>query len=208
MRILNSLSLGAVGFLGVSCFSLAQPPGGGGFGGMMQPGRGIDPSQLLLNKSIQEELKLSDDSAKEILLKYTEESSALLSRILAEKGNKEQAKRLEQIRTQLMGLRAFTDDRISIMLKLTADQKKEIKELAEDVRKESDELRQGIGMDFSKMGEMMKQVAEMNKQALSKASEILKDDQKKTWTELVGKPFEIKMVGGGRGGPGRPKRVD
>ena len=71
MRILKSLSLGAVGFLGVSCFSLAQPPGGGGFGGMMQPGRGIDPSQLLLNKSIQEELKLSDDSAKEILLKYT-----------------------------------------------------------------------------------------------------------------------------------------
>ena len=55
----------------------------------------------------------------------------------------------------------------------------------------------------------MKKVGELNKQALAKATELLKDDQKAAWQDLVGKPFEMKM-GGGRGGPGgnRPRRVD
>ena len=108
-----------------------------------------------------------------------------------------------------MGLRAFSDEKIGSLLKLSDEQKKEIKELGEDVRKEVEDLRKDIGMDFSKMGDMMKKVGELNKQALAKATELLKDNQKAAWQDLVGKPFEMKM-GGGRGGPGgnRPRRVD
>ena len=217
MRFLNKVAFTALAFAGGTCFVLAQPPGGGfpggggGFGGMMQ-GRGLDPTQLLNNKSVLEELKLTEDEAKDVLQKYNEETSSLLAKILKDKGKNDQAKRLDQIRTQQMGLRAFSDEKIASLLKLSDDQKKEIKELSEDIRKETEELRKDIGMDFSKMGEMMKKVSELNKQALSKATEILKDDQKTKWQELVGKPFEMKM-GGGRGGPGgpgggRPRRID
>jgi len=204
----------AMAFTGATCLALAQPPGGGfpggGFGGMMMAGRGgADPTQLLNNKSVLDELKLSEDDAKEILQKYSEETSGLLAKILADSGKGDQAKRLNQIRTQQMGFRAFSDNKIASLLKLSDDQKKEIKELEEDVRKEADELRKEIGMDFSKMPEMMKKVGELNKQALTKATEILKDNQKITWQDLIGKPFEMKM-GGGRGGPGggRNRRAD
>jgi hypothetical protein len=210
MRFMNKVALSALAITGVTCFSLAQPPGGGGgLGGMMMQGRGGDPTQLLNNKSVLDELKLSEEDAKEILQKYSDESSSLLAKILTDKGKKDQAKRLEQIRTQQLGLRAFSDEKIGSLLKLSDEQKKEIKELGEDVRKEVEDLRKDIGMYISKMGDMMKKVGELNKQALAKATELLKDDQKTAWQDLVGKPFEMKM-GGGRGGPGgnRPRRVD
>ena len=213
MRFMNKIAFSALVFSGATCLALAQPPGGGfpggGFGGMMMQGRGMDPTQLLSNKSVLDELKMSEDDAKEVLQKYSDESSALLAKILSDKGKSDQAKRLNQIRTQQLGLRAFSDEKIASLLKLTDEQKKEIKELSEDVRKEAEEMRKDIGMDFSKMGEMMKKVSDLNKQALTKASELLKDDQKAKWQELVGKPFEMKM-GGGRGGPGggRPRRAD
>ncbi|MCE2804212.1 MAG: hypothetical protein LW700_03240 [Gemmataceae bacterium] len=209
MLFKNKIAFTAMAFTGATCLALAQPPGGGfpggGLGGMMMmQGRGgSDPTQLLNNKSVLDELKLSEDDAKEILQKYSEETSGLLAKILADSGKGDQAKRLNQIRTQQLGLRAFSDAKIASLLKLSDDQKKEIKELEEDVRKEADEMRKEIGMDFSKMGEMMKKVGELNKQALGKATELLKDNQKATWQELVGKPFEMKM-GGGRGGPGGP----
>jgi hypothetical protein len=38
----------------------------------------------------------------------------------------------------------------------------------------------------------MKKMNELRKQTLSKAEAKLNDEQKKTWNELLGAPFEVK----------------
>lgn len=195
----------AVALAGAMAVSVVAQPPGGGFGGMMQGRGGMDPAAMLMNKSVQEELKISEEEAREIIQKYSEESSALLLKVLESKGKKDQAKRLNQIRVQQMGLRAFADEKIASTLKLTSEQKNEIKEIGEDLRKEVETMRKDIGMDFNKMREMMRKVTSLQKDAVTKAAEMFSADQKKAWSELVGAPFEMKMeLGGGRPGGRRP----
>jgi phosphoenolpyruvate carboxylase len=195
----------------------AQGPGGrggqpgGGFGGGMMMGRGGSPNAaaLLGNKSVQEELKLSEDDAKEILQKYNDETNNLLTKILGEKAKPEQVARLKQIRHQQLGFAAFQDAAIQKTLKMDDGQIKEVKEIAEDMRKEAEELRKDIGMDFTKMREMMTKIQTMQKEAVGKAVSVLKDDQKKVWEEMTGKPFTMRNeFPGGPGAPGgnRPRR--
>lgn len=180
----------------------AQPPGGGrgGFGGMMvgPGGGGGNPTMMLMNKGVQDELKLSQEDVDAIVKKYNEETASLFAKVLAEKAKPEQVARFKQIRTQQMGFAAFQDAAIQKSLKMTEDQVKEVKEIAEDMRKEGDELRksmQGGGGDFR---EMMTKMQAMQKDALTKASAVLKDDQKKLWEELTGKPFTMaNPMGGG-----------
>lgn len=203
-------ALASVAFGGVLAVSVvAQPPGGGGgFGGGMFQGRGGgDPAMMLMNKSVQAELKITEDEARDILQKYNEETTSLLAKVLEDKGKKDQARRLNQIRVQQLGFRAFSDEKVASTLKLTTDQKNEIKEIAEDLKKEVDSMRKDIGMDFSKMRDIMTKSASLQKDAVAKVSEMLNAEQKKAWKELVGAPFEMKSeFGGGRpgGAGGRP----
>jgi len=173
-------------------------------GGIMGRG-GMDPAMLLMNKSVQEELKISEEDARAIIQKYNDETSSLLVKVLEDKGKKDQAVRLNQIRIQQMGFRAFADDKVASALKLTNDQKNEIKEIAEDLRKEVDAMRKDAGMDFSKMRDIMRKSSALQKDAVAKVNEMFNSDQKKAWKELVGTPFEMKMeFGGGRPGGKRP----
>lgn len=197
-------TLALAGAMAVSV--VAQPPGGGGGFGMFQGRGGTDPAMMLMNKSVQEELKISEDEAREIIQKYNEETTSLLAKVLEEKGKKDQARRLNQIRVQQLGMRAFGDDKVVAALKLTSDQKNEIKEITEDLKKEVDSMRKDAGMDFTKMRDIMRKSASLQKDAVAKVGEMLSAEQKQAWKELVGAPFEMKMeFGGGRpGGPGAP----
>lgn len=196
-RTLASLAFAAAMAAAVS----AQPPGGGFGLGMFQGRGGVDPAMMLMNKSVQEELKISEDEAREIIQKYNDETTTLLAKVLEEKGKKEQARRLNQIRVQQLGLRAFGDDKVVAALKLTAEQKSEIKEIAEDLKKEVDSMRKDAGMDFTKMRDIMRKSSSLQKDAVAKVGEMLNAEQKKAWKELVGTPFEMKMeFGGGRPG--------
>ncbi|MFM7111556.1 MAG: hypothetical protein ACKO26_10475 [Planctomycetota bacterium] len=201
-RVVASLSLASA--LGASV--LGQPPTGGVFGGGGIMGRGgMDPAMLLMNKSVQEELKISEDDARAIIQKYNDETSSLLVKVLEDKGKKDQAVRLNQIRIQQMGFRAFADEKVASALKLTNDQKNEIREIAEDLRKEVDAMRKDAGMDFSKVRDIMRKSSTLQKDAVAKVNEMFSSDQKKAWKELVGTPFEMKMeFGGGRPGGRRP----
>lgn len=190
---------------GAMAASVFAQPNGGGFGfGMFQGRGGVDPAMMLMNKSVQEELKISEDEAREIIQKYNDETTSLLAKVLEEKGKKEQARRLNQIRVQQLGIRAFGDDKVVSALKLTSEQKNEIKEIAEDLKKEVESMRKDAGMDFTKMRDIMRKSTTLQKDAVAKVGEMLNADQKKAWKELVGTPFEMKMeFGGGRpGGPG------
>jgi len=210
------LVLGVVALLASP--ALAQPPGGGrGMGG-----GGI--GMLLTNKSVQEEAKIDketadkldeamkkmredfkDDFAKlrdrqtkpeertEIMKKTGEETLKIATTIL----KPEQLKRVQQIAKQQMGVAVFADADAQKTLKLTDEQKDDLKKLGEDVAKDMREIFQSAGQgafgDPEKMAEIRKKTAAMTSEAMEKASKMLKDDQKAALKELLGEKFEVKM---------------
>jgi Spy/CpxP family protein refolding chaperone len=217
---------------------------GGGFGGGFGFG---GPGFLLMNSSVQKELKLTDDQIKKITdanesvrEKHREDFEALgklegderrekgqeLRKQMADETNKalaeilkpEQNKRLKEITLQQDGARAFNNPEVQKALNLTDDQKEKIKTINEDAAKEREELfprgRRGGGGGFDKdaFKEKMTKMAAMNKETLDKVTSVLTDDQKKTWKDMTGAPFEIKFEfppGGPRGGRrpgGEPKK--
>jgi len=217
-----------------------QRPGGGGFGGF--GGGGLD--QLLTNKSVQEEVKIDKDQAAKIdetVKKFREdnkddydkssfrnqdtkpEEKAEIRKKLNEKFTDvakdlvkpEQMKRIKQIQLQQQGLMAFTSEDVQKQLKITDDQKDQLKTIGEDLRKDMGELRQNAGGNFQEMATKMR---ELNKDAMEKVQKILTDDQKKSWKEMTGEPFQVRFEQprrpGGNANPPRgesqaqPKKID
>lgn len=211
--------------------SMAQGQRGqrGGFGGM---GGG---QFLLMNTGVQKELKLSEEqvtkireSGQEVFQKYQDdfqkirelpqeeqgEKRAELMKKIAEDNKKalaeimkpEQVKRFREIEIQQGGVTmALTDTDLAGKLKLTDAQKTGLKEIQDDLQRETRALFQGAGgggFDAQAFQENQKKMQAMRKESQTKAASLLSDDQKKTWKEITGEPFEVKFEGFGQGGPG------
>jgi Spy/CpxP family protein refolding chaperone len=192
-------------------------PRGGGFG--------LDLLGLLSQKSVQEELKLSEDQAKKVTelaekqrgasrpsrdasreerQKQREERAKANDKAVAEILKPEQVKRLKQISLQRRGARAFGDAEVADALKLTDEQTDKIKAIQEDVGKELGDLRRGGDRE-----EARKKAETLRKAAGEKAMNLLTAEQKTKWKELTGEPFkgEIRFPGpGGRGRSGNGAR--
>jgi DNA-binding MarR family transcriptional regulator len=217
------LTAALIGLLALPLF--AQRPGRDR--GMMQ----IDAATLLQNKSVQEELKLTDkqkDALSEVSKKVREAMTEAFKgggdkeafKTAREEAKKavtkiqddlkpEQKKRLTQIETQvkvqMQGPTAFTKDDLASALKLTDKQKEEIKSIAEDTSKDVAEIRKDAGKDKEKRTEATAKIGKLNKEAVSKVVKSFDADQKKTFQEMTGEPFEYKPeFGGFGGGTGRP----
>jgi Spy/CpxP family protein refolding chaperone len=192
----------------------------GGFGG---GGGGF----LLANKSVQDELKLSQeqlDKIKEHNEKQMEKFQALKELPKEERKEKRQAlakemtaenekfakeilkpeqhKRFKQIEYQAAGLRAFEMPDVASALKLTDEQKEDIKKLQEDTDRDIREMLKEGGKENFK--ENFKKAAGMRKDAMTKAVGLLKPEQKEEWKKLTGEPFEVRFEGF-RGGRGKKK---
>lgn len=174
--------------------------GAGGFGG----------GQLMLlgQKSVQEELKLSEqqiekvaelskknregfkdlkDLSQEDLRKRLAETSAANAKALTEILKKDQSKRLKEIGLQTRGGSALADPEVASALKLTDEQKEKVKSIREESR--------GKGRGgFS---------PEARKAAQEKLMGVLTDEQKSTWKTMTGEPFkgEIQQFPRGKGRP-------
>ncbi len=186
----------------------AAPPGSGGW-------------LLLSNKGVQKELKLTDEQARKLeafrtearemareqarglrdlpadgrrakLQELTRSSNEALQKGLADTLKPEQVKRFEQIAVQAAP-DAFGIPRVQEALKLTDDQKAQIKEINEETTKSMRGLRDEFRNDREAA---MKKGAEMRKGAKEKAAALLTDDQKKAWKELIGEPYEVKFEPG------------
>jgi hypothetical protein len=110
---------------------------------------------------------------------------------------KEQVERLQQIERQNMGTRAFTDAATVEALKLTAAQKDSVKGITGDLQKEVREIFGEAGkgkFDVEKFQENQKKVQKLNKEYMGKLVDILDDNQKKTWKELTGEPFDLTKL--------------
>ena len=175
---------------------------------------------LLGQKSVQEDLKLSDDQVKEWkefgekmrkeregLRDLSREEAGKKMQELRKEGeeklakllDKKQAKRLKQITLQVQGASAYSNPEVAKALAFTDEQKKDIKAIQEDAGKQIREIFQGEGTREEKF----KKVGELQKTATAKALKLLTDDQRKTWKEMTGAEFkgkiEMPRFGGGRG---------
>jgi hypothetical protein len=213
MRRFMRLVAAAVVVLVIPSLS-AQPPGGGGFRD--------NPMFLLTNKSVQEELKLTEaqtgklqkmreereaqmkkafDEAKgdrekavELFKKFAEEGNKASAEFIKTELKPEQARRFHQIEVQVAGLRAFLRDDVKTALKLTDKQAEDLKKAAADVAKEASDLRREARGDREKMAAAQKKIDELNAKALDKATQDFSADQKKAWKDLTGDKFELKVT--------------
>jgi Spy/CpxP family protein refolding chaperone len=192
----------AVGLLGLLASpALAQFRGGFGLGGLVR------------NESVQKELNVTDEQKtkltealdkvrenhKDDLEKFRDlsmEERQKLMRTINEENTKavrgilddKQMKRLKQITWQTQGAQAFQDPEVQKSLKLTDEQKDKIKAINEDSGKQMRELFQG---GFNE--ETRKKMQDLRKETLDKCSAVLTADQKKSWQEMTGKPFEVRF---------------
>lgn len=182
--------------------SVAQAQRGRGFG--------FGPGALLQNEGVQKELKITDDQKtklKEALEKVRdshkddfekiremspEDRQKFMRKVGAETQkaiagilDAKQVKRLKQIEWQVGGARVLAAPEVQKGLKLSDDQKKKIAEVLDDSNKKMRELFQGGGGSREKFQELRKETEE-------KANNVLTADQKKSWKEMKGQPFEFQ----------------
>jgi hypothetical protein len=177
---------------------------------------------LLMNKSVQNELKLTDEQkekvasyqsemagkmreafskfrdlnpeeAREKLQAMMKEATTQSEKLVKEILKPEQARRLKQIELQQAGLRNFTNEETQKALQLTDEQKEKLETIAEDTAKDSQEIMREAGRDFQRAAEARKKVEALRKQAMEKANAVLTDEQKKALRDLMGEPFEVQF---------------
>jgi RNA polymerase sigma factor (sigma-70 family) len=170
------------------------------------------PLLFLTHKSVQEDLKMTDQQVKKAetaFQKHSEAAENLRDLKQADRRMKElelsrealrtirdvldagQQKRLRQISLQQQGARVLDSYRagtgpIIKELGLSEDQQGEIRELIRAATKKGQEVRQGDGPYSVEADEKMKAIQkELNDKVLS----VLTREQKTKWNEMIGKPF-------------------
>jgi hypothetical protein len=112
----------------------------------------------------------------------------------------DQLKRLHQIQLQTAGLRAFSQADVQTALKLNDDQKAKIKTITDDANKELAEFRPMRGAGGGGGGarpnpENQAKIQAIQKAATEKVQGVLTDDQKKSWKDMTGEPFQLQAGG-------------
>jgi hypothetical protein len=176
-------------------------------------------SGLLDNESVQKEIKLDDkqvEKAKELAEKVNEkmrdareslqslegeeratkqreinrEITAMATKEMSEFLKPAQVARFKQISYQQQGAQALMSPDVAEKLNLTEAQKNEIRE----IQTESQQEMRTVFQDFQNDREgAMKKMNELRAQTLAKVEAKFNDEQKKTWKELLGAPFEVKF---------------
>ena len=187
--------------------------GGGGGGGR-------DIVSLLTQKSVQEELKLSDDQVKKVTdlaggqrgagranqnlsaeerQKMQEERAKTNAKAVAEILKPDQLKRAKQISWQQQGAQAFSDPEVATAISLTDQQKEKIKTIQDDARQQGGQARRGGG----NQQEAQSRRDAMRKETEGKVMSLLTVEQKAKWKELTGETFKGEITQArGRGGRG------
>jgi Spy/CpxP family protein refolding chaperone len=188
-----------------------QQKGRGGFGGM----GGIF---MLTQEPVQKELKFTDEQKskaqdavtaarqahmdelaalrdapqEERAAKGTALNKTMTAEVVKALGlNEEQLKRFHQINIQAMRAQAFAMPEVQEKLKLTDEQKTQLREIASSARTQATEILKNAGDNRE---EARTQTVQLNKETTEKIMAILKDDQKAAWKELIGAPFEYTPV--------------
>jgi hypothetical protein len=195
---------------------------GGGRGGFGQQG-----PMLIFNKSVQDELKLTDDQ-KASVTKLQGKQREMMQKAREDAGDdfakamqtyrqamgkevntvlkSEQQKRFKQIQVQVGGAQALRGPEVAKALNLTDKQKEEIQGIIQDSLKDAAEIFKDAQGDREKMQQAFQKIQKMNQEANAKALKLLSADQQTTYKQLTGEKFNFKPDPiGRRGGRGKNK---
>jgi Spy/CpxP family protein refolding chaperone len=182
--------------------AVAQPPEGGPLGLWFW---------LLNHHAVRKELKLTDKQIKKVsdlakdlrekqrkelansrdmnpserrqkfqeLMTEIEERQKALAAVLTP----DQEKRLHQLLRQRKGTAALLDPEVQSALKLSDEQKEKIKTIADK------EMR--VPFQSGPGGGILQKMKAIRKESMENATAVLTDEQKKTWKDLVGEPFDF-----------------
>jgi RNA polymerase sigma factor (sigma-70 family) len=137
-----------------------------------------------------------------IVAELAHKSNAESKKVLAEVLKPEQANRLKQIEFQLEGLRALTNQEVALALKLTGDQKGQVKKLFEGISKAATEAlnstppdpRESIEAREARNKAGMDAWNKAFKEATEKIPSLLTPEQRKRWEAMTGAPFQLEPV--------------
>lgn len=176
-------------------------PGFGGFGGF-GGGKGGNDFMERMTKMAEKAQALKDvpedkldDKIREVFKEEIEQPMKDAEKIL----KPEQLKRLKQISLQNAGIRGYLDEAKG--LKLSDEQVKKIKDIRTEMDKDVGEITRaggkggkgGFGGGFGLSEEARAKITKLRNEAKDNAEKVLSDEQKKTWKELTGEPFEVKF---------------
>jgi len=129
----------------------------------------------------------------ELSAKMSKKASEKLGGVL----KAEQTARLGQIRMQVRSaLENLADKEVAGKLKLTADQTKQVAEIAKDARAKQTEMMAGMrDASQEERREMFTKFREARQETEKKALSVLTDAQKKAFEEMQGKKIELRWAG-------------
>ncbi|MBV9123360.1 MAG: hypothetical protein JO112_08385 [Planctomycetes bacterium] len=130
---------------------------------------------------------LSDRRLKfqELIQKASEDADHALAELL----QPDQLKRLQQIALQMRGAEAFHEAEIQKDLKLTDNQKSQIQSIREQAAQQLRNIFQATNGNYV---EARKKLTALRQETVARVVALLNPDQKQTWEDLTGKPFEFR----------------
>ena len=138
-------------------------------------------------KGFQAARQLKDDAARRT---KNNEVNRKLRRVIAKTLNAEQRTRLLQIELQWStGAWILRRAEVSKTLELTQDQRREIRDLAQQSQKTTQALRSSQNDDNRQ--EIQKKIAAVLAEARKAALKLLTEEQQKKWKQAMGEPFEL-----------------
>ena len=182
---------------------------------------GASGVNLVQQKSVQDELKLSADQVEKLkqvgakmresfgggggggdreeARKKFEEARQAADKDVAGILSAEQSKRLKEIVLQQVGPTALARSEVAKEVGLSDDQQAKVKEISDGFASETRGQFQAGGGGGDRE-EARKKIATLRKDTNDKLLALLKDDQKTAWEKLIGEPFkgEIQPFGGNR----------
>jgi hypothetical protein len=187
----------------------------GGFGGGMG-----GPVNLLGNPGVQKELKLDEtqvEKATALVTETRDKMMGLRDQLQGLQGEELQTKRAElakpineaamkkvkellkegqftrltQIELQQRGASALTDPAIAKKLKVTDEQSAKVKTILADQQAEIQEIRTSAGTDAEARRASQPKITAIRKETNTKVMALMSDDQKKSWKEMTGDPYEV-----------------
>jgi uncharacterized membrane protein len=134
----------------------------------------------------------------------TQETTDRVNKAIPDVLKPEQARRLKQIEIQVNGLVSLNKPEIQKELKLTDKQKDDIARIGDGLKQDLAELaKDAANGPLLKLPEAVRKARTLNDEATKKALATLTREQKKTWDDMTGEKFELKLdilnrPGGGR----------
>jgi hypothetical protein len=129
-----------------------------------------------------------------LVLESTRETRERVHKALPDILKPDQLKRLNQIQIQVNGIASFKRQDVQEQLKLSDEQKEDIRKIGDGLKQALAELMKDTStMPLRKLPRTIPKIKQLKNEATDKAIEKLTSEQKKTWQEMTGEKFDFQF---------------